>query len=234
MFITVLASSSAGNCYRVSDGTTALLLECGIPINEIRRGLNFQLAEIEGCLVSHSHMDHCKAAKDIIKAGIDLYMSLPTAEALGFQESHRVQVIDPQNQFKTGTFIILPFNTEHDCPGSLGFLLQSTVTGEKLLFITDSFYCHYCFKGLTHIMVEANYATDILQRNIDAAGISEEMRKRLVHSHFSLENVKKFLRANDLSKVQEIYLLHLSRGNSDAIRFKREVAEVTGKHVIVC
>jgi hypothetical protein len=41
------------------------------------------------------------------------------------------------------------------------------------------------------------------------------------------------MQANDLSKVQEIWLLHLSDGNSDADRFKREIQELTGKPVYV-
>ena len=55
----------------------------------------------------------------------------------------------------------------------------------------------------------------------------------VLRSHFSLENVKEFLQANDLSKVQEIWLLHLSDGNSDAERFKREIQELTGKVVYI-
>ena len=52
-------------------------------------------------------------------------------------------------------------------------------------------------------------------------------------SHFSLENVKDFLRANDLSRVQEVWLLHLSDGNSDAERFKKEIMEVVGRPVYI-
>jgi len=56
---------------------------------------------------------------------------------------------------------------------------------------------------------------------------------RLLRSHFGLDHVKDFLRANDVSKVQEIWLLHLSDGNSDEVRFRREVQEVTGALVRV-
>lgn len=48
-----------------------------------------------------------------------------------------------------------------------------------------------------------------------------------------LENVKKFLLANDLSKVEAIFLLHLSDNNSNAERFKREVQELTGRMVFI-
>jgi phosphoribosyl 1,2-cyclic phosphodiesterase len=116
----------------------------------------------------------------------------------------------------------------------VGYLIYSTATHEKLVFITDSYYVRYVFSGLTHIMVECNYAEDILQANVRNGSLPEAQRARLVKSHFSLEHVKQFLRANDLSCIQEIYLLHLSAGNSDAARFKREIQAVSGKKVIVC
>ena len=233
MDIKVLASSSSGNCYRVSDGQTSLLLECGMPIQKIREGLGFRLSEIDGCLVTHEHKDHCKAVKDIIRAGIDVYMSAGTKEALGV-DGHRIKAVKARQQFGIGTLTILPFETEHDAKEPLGYLIYSNVTKDKLLFATDTYYIRYKFKGLTHIMVECNYASDILYSNIEKGLVPEGLKNRLLRSHFSLDNVKKFLQANDLSKVQEIYLMHLSSGNSDAERFKREIQEVTGKQIIVC
>ena len=44
---------------------------------------------------------------------------------------------------------------------------------------------------------------------------------------------KELLKANDLSKVQQIWLLHLSDGNSDEKRFKREIQELTGKPTFI-
>jgi len=82
-------------------------------------------------------------------------------------------------------------------------------------------------------MIEANYCMDILKRNVEAETVPKTLKNRLLKSHFSLENVKQFLQANDLSRVQEIWLLHLSNGNSDAERFKREVMELTGKPVYI-
>jgi len=39
--------------------------------------------------------------------------------------------------------------------------------------------------------------------------------------------------ANDLSKVREIWLLHLSDNNSNAERFKQEIQELTGRMVFI-
>jgi len=233
MDIKILASSSQGNCYRVSDGQTSLLLECGIQIQKIKQALEFKLSEVAGCLISHEHKDHCKAIADIIKAGIDVYLSKGTKEALRI-EGYRVREIKAQKQFNIGTLSVLPFETEHDAAEPLGYLIYSRATKEKLMFATDTYYIRYRFNGLTHIMVECNYAYDILQANIEAGLVPEGLKNRLLESHFSLDNVKRFLKANDLSKVQEIYLMHLSAGNSDEDRFKREIQELTGKQIIIC
>ena len=178
-----------------------------------------------------STFDHSKAVKEIMRAGIDCYMSRDTAEALGIS-GHRLNIIKSKQQFRIGTWTILPFETQHDAAEPLGFLLANQ-DGEKLLYATDTYFIRYRFQGLTHIMIEANYSMDILKRNVEAGLVPKELKSRILKSHFSLENVKKFLLANDLSKVQEIWLLHLSDGNSDAERFKREVMELTGKLVYI-
>lgn len=82
-------------------------------------------------------------------------------------------------------------------------------------------------------MVEANYSTRILDKNIENGTVPQIMKKRLMRSHFSLENVKDFFRANDLSKLQETWLLHLSDNNSDEAAFKRDIQSVTGKPVYI-
>lgn len=228
--ITALASGSTGNAYRVSDGQTPLLLEAGIPIKAIKQGLNYRLSELKACLISHSHKDHSKAVGDVLKAGIDVYMSTPTADALG-ATGHRVRILEPRAQVQIGSWAVLPFETQHDCPGSMGFLLASG--DQKLAYITDSYYVRWRFNGLTHVMVEANYADDILSANVAAGVVPKALKDRLLQSHFSLEHVKDFLRANDLSRLEEVWLLHLSDQNSDAERFKREIQALTGKPIYV-
>jgi phosphoribosyl 1,2-cyclic phosphodiesterase len=223
--IQCLASGSGGNCYRIDNGSAPLLLECGIPFKEIQKRLDFKTAELAGCLVSHGHADHCKAAKDVLRAGIDVYLSQPTAEHLKVFGAG-TNIIEPGRQFNIGSYTILPFELQHDFP-NIGFLVAEQ-GGDKLVYITDTFYSRYVFPGLTHIMIETNYALDILRANVEAGTVPEALKNRILKSHFSLENVKKFLQANDLSKVQEIHLIHLSDQNSDEACFKWEVQVLTG------
>ena len=203
MDIKVLASSSRGNCYLISDGSTPLLLECGQRVSEIRQGLGFGLTDVSACLLSHEHQDHSKAIKDVLRAGVYVYTSPGTIEALGL-DNHRLRAVKSKDTFRVGTWTIRAFETQHDAKEPLGFLLHSKATGERLLFATDTYYIRYRFPRLHYIMVECNYAMDILEDNVRRGLVPEVLKKRLLTSHFSLENVKEFLKANNLSRVQEI------------------------------
>ena len=116
------ASGSTGNCYRITDGRTPLLLECGIGINNILRNLKFGVSSLAGCLVSHGHKDHAKAVKDLMKFGIDIYLSQGTADEISGLDSwrHRLHIIKARQQFRIGTWTILPFETQHDAAEPLG------------------------------------------------------------------------------------------------------------------
>lgn len=227
-----LASSSAGNAYRVTDGKTTLLLEAGVRFSDLRKALNYRISQLGGCLLSHCHGDHSKAVLELMKAGVDVYSSHGTFSTLNIS-SHRAKSIRAMKQFAIGSWTILPFDVRHDVEEPLGFLLANQ-EGEKLVFITDSYYCPYTFSDITVLAVECNYSLRILDANIASGRVHPAMRPRLLRSHFSLENVKDFLRANDLSKLQEVHLLHLSDSNSDEELFKREVQQITGKPTYVC
>ena len=233
MDIKILASGSTGNAYRISDGRTSLLLDAGIPIKAIQVGCDFKVSQIDGCFVSHSHKDHSKAAKDLARLGVDIYTSQGTIEACGLS-GHRIHAVKALHELTVGTFKVLPFDVQHDAPEPLGFLLHSTATGEKLLYFTDTYYIKYKFQGLTHIMGECNYSMEQVEKSIAAGYIPQELARRLIKSHMSLEHFLDLLKANDLSQVQQIYLLHMSSNNSNAERFKRAVQELTGTEVYVC
>jgi phosphoribosyl 1,2-cyclic phosphodiesterase len=226
MDIQIIASGSKGNCYIISDGRTSLMLECGISYRDIQKALNFNLKGISACLISHEHKDHSRAAEDILKRGILIYTSRGTIKALGV-ENYLLRPIENKKVFSVGSFDIMPFDLRHDCAEPFGYLIKSNITAEKLVFITDTFYCPYKFKGLTHIMIECNYIDGLTE------GTNTELLKRLYKSHMSLEACLDFFKANDLSKVKEIILLHLSDARSDEKKILEAVQKETGKYVRV-
>lgn len=229
--IKTLATGSKGNCYHITDGSTPLLLECGISFKDIQKGVNFETSSLGGVLVTHEHKDHCKGVESVLNRGLDVYMSTGTQDALQL-DHHRIKTVESKKQFNIGSWTILPFDVQHDVNEPLGFLLQSDNSG-KMLFATDTYYVKYRFKGLTHIMIECNYDQQTLDENVDSGRIHPAMKKRVMRSHFSLENLLEFFKANDLSEVEEIHLLHLSDSNSNMERIFKAVARATGKMIYI-
>ena len=229
MEIKALASSSAGNAYLVG-GRSPLLLDCGLSYRELQRATGYKLTGLAGCLVGHEHADHSKAAADLMRAGVDCYMSAGTAEALGLS-GHRLRVVKALDLLMVGGWAVLPFDVVHDAAEPLGFLIAGE--GEKVLYLTDTAYCPYRFNGLTRIMIECNYSREILDRNVESGALHPGLRRRLLRSHMGLDRVLTFLAANDLSEVKEIVLIHLSSQNSNAEKFKTAVQALTGKPVYI-
>jgi phosphoribosyl 1,2-cyclic phosphodiesterase len=225
-------SGSSGNLYTVSDGHTTIMIECGLPWRRIRELLQYKTSEISGVLASHFHADHSKSLRDAAKAGLDVYASKETFVARGLS-GHRSHEIEDGHQFSIGTWRIIPFKTIHDVEGSLAFYMVNQ-EGEAFLYLTDSSYSPVRFKGLSVIACECNFTEEILSKNILNGAIPAVVGRRIRRSHFSLENVIAFLRANDLSQTHSIFLLHLSNGNSDERCMIREVEQATGIPCIAC
>lgn len=227
MDIKVIASGSSGNAYLIGDGHTHLLLDAGIPFKRIQIGCGFRTSSIDACLVTHRHGDHAAAIPKLIQRGIAVYSNADVAARY-----KGVQELTERKEHPIGTLRILPFAAEHDVP-CYGYQVTSTETGEKLVYITDSAYVRYTFTGLTYIMIEANYAEDIMIDNVRDEKIPFSLAERVAQTHMSIDTLLDLLRANDMTKVRQIYLLHLSDNNSDAEKFKKMVQQETGAEVYI-
>ena len=221
------ASGSSGNCYTLSNGEATIMLDCGLPFGEIMRRTNYKLPDI--VLVTHEHKDHSKAVFELVRRGAIAYMTVGTARALDLR--HNVILMEHGGFSHYGEIGIYAFNTQHDAAEPCGFLIDDG--DDCVLYATDTYYLRYTFRNLTKIMIEANYSKEILQENVKAGIVPPVLMERLTISHFSIENVLKFLKANDLSSVKEIWLCHLSRDNSDPKLFQQMVEEATGKPTFI-
>jgi len=229
MQIKFFASSSAGNCGYISDGKTKILLDAGIRFKDLQMYLDYSLPDIAGCLVSHEHADHSKAVKELTKHAVDCYMAAETANTINVT-SHRIRIVEPLKQFKIGTFTILPFELQHDVT-NLGYLMASGK--EKAVYIIDSFFCRYKFPGLTHVLMEVNWNMEKLNENVKNGVLPVDLKNRVIQSHMGLETAVEFLAANDLSNVKQIYILHMSNGNSDEKLIRETLQKKTGKEIII-
>ena len=232
MELLVLGSSSRGNGYVLQNESEALVIECGVSVLEVKKAVAFNVSKIVGALCSHEHGDHAKYASTFLYNRINVWMSYGTMKAINPKGGFLPLLLEAGKTVKIGNFSVLPFGVKHDAAEPLGFLINHPETG-NVLFITDSYYSPYRFEGLNNILIECNYSTEILQRNIEAGKIPLAVRNRTLQSHMSLETCLETLEANDLKAVNNIVLIHLSDGNSNAYEFQREVHRATGKTILV-
>lgn len=229
MELHVLGSSSKGNCYILQNQNEALVIEAGVSLKEVKKAVDFNIKKIVGVIVSHEHGDHAAHVNEFLAARITVCTSRGTSNKISGTPTY---FLESGTKMQLGNFTILPFDVKHDAAEPLGFVIKHEETG-NVLFVTDSYFVPYTFANLNNILIEANYRMDLLQRNIDAGRIPAALLDRTLQSHMSLDTCLEALQANDLRKVNNIVLIHLSDGNSNAEEFKTAVHSATGKTVTV-
>jgi phosphoribosyl 1,2-cyclic phosphodiesterase len=201
MQLHTLSTGSVGNCYILNASSgERLIIELGVNFREIKKALSFNLNSVEGCLVTHSHLDHSKSFNDCDMSGIEIIDW--NTEGFGYFE-----------KFQWSTFKLF-----HDVPCN-GYLISHEESG-IILFVTDTFMIKQQFDfPINHFIIEANYCEEILNEK-EILGIGNTyVSDRVRRSHLSIQNCIKFLKRHDLSECRSIVLIHLSDSNSDEKRF---------------
>lgn len=225
MEIKVIASSSSGNAYLVKEGNTEILIECGIQFKKLQQALDFRVSSLAGCLVSHSHKDHSRSVKDLLKVGCPVYMMAETGNELGIPVSQHYLVI-PGLWLKVGDFLVMPLEMNHDVP-CVGFYVAAP-SGESLLFATDTAEIIHRPERVDYLMLECNYDTALLSADEDFAA-----KHRVLATHMSLDGLIRYLHKADYQNVKGIIIMHLSSAHSDEAMFKRRIEEAIGRPVTV-
>lgn len=229
MKLHVLGSSSLGNCYILESDRDALIIEAGVRMSEVKKALRWQISKVCCAVITHEHNDHAGYIAEMAASGIRVLALEEVLKSHGIYGKPFTKDIVPNKGYKVGNFKIFSLLVKHDVP-CLCYIISHPDIG-KLLFITDTVTFDYCINGLNHIMIEANYADDIVDARIASGVMPSSMRPRLLNSHMEISQTKDILKRYDLSRVDNIVLIHLSDGNSDEARFVREVRELTGKPV---
>ncbi len=233
MTLHIINSNSSGNCYVLTDNNMQMLLiECGVRIDKIKKAIRFKPANVAGCILSHEHGDHAKSIKGLLALGINVWASAGTHTACGTASHYRAMKLVSGKSQQIGSYEVIGFDVKHDVAEPFGFLIRHKECGTTL-FLTDTYYSEYSFRGLNNIMIEANYSQDIIEERVNRGDNPAFLRDRVIQSHMSLQTCLKTLAANDLSSVNNIVLIHLSDGNSNEALFKKEVERQTGKTVTV-
>jgi phosphoribosyl 1,2-cyclic phosphodiesterase len=206
MHLTVLGTGSSGNCYVLrNEKGQMLLLDAGVKPDTIKRNIGYDLGRVVGCLITHEHQDHCHAGMALSKLGVPCYGTPGTRAKLPWLETAEKAML----QRRIGDYLVMDFPVIHDAVEPCGWLITDTLTGERMVYATDTAGFHHTFPHVNYWLIECNHLDDRL-------ALLPKMRSdRLRQTHMSLERLGAFLQANDLRECKKIILCHMSRENGD-------------------
>ena len=217
MTLTCLGSSSAGNCYLLqADNGETLILDCGISIKEIKKGLNWDIRGVVGAICTHSHQDHSKSVKDLNNMGIPVYAPYISQKPMAIGSgAFRIQSFDLTTVDGRWTHT----NADgSECP-CYGFLITHPEMG-KMIYITDTELIKWRFKYINHILLGVNYDKDLIDR--DDAGKTNHVFR----GHLSIDTACDFVKANYSDSLQNVIMCHLSSENADSDSFIGKIKKV--------
>lgn len=209
MKLKCIATGSMGNCYTLtSNSGETLILDCGIPIKEIKKGLNWNVKDVVGVLCTHKHLDHSKSVKDFEAMGIPVFAPYRSLKPMIIGDYRlKIQAFDLTTI--DGNWTHTDANGE-PCP-IYGFLITHPEMG-RMLYITDCELIKWKFKDINHILLGVNYDKDLV--DTDNPKVNHVFR-----GHLSIDTACDFVKANDSDSLQNVIMCHLSNENADKDSF---------------
>lgn len=199
----VIDSGSSGNSYLLTCDGETLILDCGRRFKDIKIAMNFDIRNLVGAITTHVHGDHQKYAHEYELAGIPVWTPW---KATNLRQVRRF-----------GGFTVKSFECVHDVP-CVGYLIEHSDSGLKLLYATDTRYIKYMFRGLTAMLIEANYSEEYVNRD-------EAKYRHVLTGHTSIETAIECIRANINDNLRNVILCHLSR-DADPEAFRESVKAI--------
>lgn len=216
MKLKCIATGSTGNCYTLtSDSGETLILDCGIPIMEIKKALNWNIKDVVGVLCTHQHSDHNKSLKDFINMGIPVFAPYLSLESMKMETEFNIRMFDLTAI--DGNWTHTDANGE-PCP-IYGFLITHKEMG-RMLYITDCEVVKWKFRDINHILLGVNYDKDLIDR--DNTGKANHVFR----GHLSIDTACDFVKANYSDSLQNVIMCHLSSENSDRDSFIEKMKRV--------
>ncbi len=217
--ISVLASSSSGNCTFISTSRTKILLDAGInPTQAIKRLISIgeSLDKIDAVVISHEHIDHINGLSGILnKQDLPVYIARDTYEAITPRLAcQRLEFIEPGQTFVIHGLSICGFSIPHDAVNPLGFCLEAE--GVRIAHVTDLGFMTELvvqrLKGCDAMILESNHDLEMLK----VGPYPWPLKQRIMssHGHLSNEVVGRFLNEEFDGSARHIVLAHLSESNN--------------------
>ncbi len=228
MKIVVLASGSKGNATYINSNGTNILIDAGTNVTYLKETLNnisVSLSDINYILVTHTHIDHINALKDIIKKYQPfICISEKMYHEISYFHSYS-NIIIYNNEIIIDNIQINVFNTSHDTSDSYGFIIDDNIT--SLVYITDTGYLNSKIfpqiSNKNYYIFESNHDVEMLING----KYPKWLQQRILSDkgHLSNDRAGFYLSKVIGDQTKKIVLAHLSEENNCAEIALRTVSE---------
>ncbi|MBR1548322.1 MAG: MBL fold metallo-hydrolase [Prevotella sp.] len=218
-------SGSSGNCYYLSTGSDALLVDVGVGLRGLRkncREYGVSLSDVHHVLVTHDHADHIKSvgsfshdfqvpvyATHAVHAGINRNYCVTQKVSDAMR-----RYVDKGQTIQIGEFMVTPFGVPHDSSDNVGYFIEAgdtnlciitdagTITPEMQPFITRARY----------LVIEANHDEEMVMSGPYPKFLQDRILS--TNGHLSNNSCAKALAENMSEELRHVWLCHLSEENN--------------------
>lgn len=234
MKLNILASGSEGNCVFISNGTSRILVDCGISFKEISdrlAAIGEDVCDIDAVLITHEHIDHIRGLDRLIRAVRPCVLA--TAETHAKLPAGRDRIdVEPGGVVERGGYKFWPVAIPHDAANPVAYTIGARdKSGFKLATIaTDLGDVPYQLlqnaSDTDFFLLEANHDPDMLM----AGKYDTAMKIRVCGTH--LTNDKAFSAVNAI-QCRQFVLGHVSGNNNNLELLTETSLGLRGKHVSI-
>ena len=208
-----------GNCLYVESDNTKLLIDAGVSLKKIEKGLdtiNVSPSSIDGILVTHEHSDHIQSLGNLSKKfNLPVFANSETFDAMPKQtdkiSTENINKFKIKQKFSINDIEITPFAIPHDAANPCGFNISCN--DDKISIATDIGHMTNeilkQLEGSKFVLLESNYDTEVLK--LSKYPFSLKQRIAGPNGHLSNEIASKVINYLLHDNLKTAMLGHLSK-----------------------
>lgn len=214
MRVSVLSSGSKGNTTYIETDNTKILIDIGNTTKYVKEKLEdigVQPDDLDGILITHTHVDHVKGLKTFKKKyNVDVYISDAMCSALSYLDDYKFL----SDEFDIKDIHINVIKTSHDTDDSRGYVLTSN--NSSVVYITDTGYINKKYYNLLSdknlYIMESNHDVEMLNNS----SYPFQLRQRILSDkgHLSNYDSSKYISSFIGENTKYVFLAHLSEENN--------------------